>query len=166
MCTGHLIDVYILVMCRWKLGHVVVGFLRFQGCIKFLLPVLGCSIIPQLVGSYKTVFFEVRYFLTINTGVKHLPLIIWLYDIHRTFLPMKVFCLLLKYIQSNMESKSKWIDMIPFLCQSYKCSWMLFVNNIIKKSCRIERSLYKRCFIQGRMQYIYVANPVYAWENT
>ena len=76
MCTGHLIDVYILVMCRWKLGHVVVGFLRFQGCIKFLLPVLGCSIIPQLVGSYKTVFFEVRYFVTINTGVKHLPLII------------------------------------------------------------------------------------------
>ena len=70
MCTGHLSDVYILVMCRWKLGHVVVGFLRFQGCIKFLLPVLGCSIIPQLVGSYKTVFFEVRYFVTINTGVK------------------------------------------------------------------------------------------------
>ena len=85
MCTGHLIDVYILGMCRWKLGHVIVGFLRFQGCIKFLLPVLGCSIIPQLVGSYKTVFFEVRYFLTINTGVKHLPLIIWLYDIQNVF---------------------------------------------------------------------------------
>ena len=55
-----------------------------------------------------------------------------------------------------------------FYCQSNKCSWMLFVNNIIKTSHHnhIERSLYKRCFIQGRMQYMYVANPVYAWENT
>ena len=74
MCTGHLIDVCILVMCRWKLGHVMVGFLRFQGCMNFLLPILGCSIFPQLVGSYKTVFFEVWYFLTINNGVKNLPL--------------------------------------------------------------------------------------------
>ena len=159
MCTGHLIDVCILVMCRWKLVHIVVGFLTFQGCIKFLLPVLGCSIFPQLVGSYKTVFFEVWYFLTINNSVKNLPL---------TFLPRKISYLFLKYIQSNMKSKSIWIDMILFLCQSNKCSWMLFVNNIIKTSHHnhIERSLYKRCFIQGRMQYMYVANPVYAWENT
>ena len=75
--------------------------------------------------------------------------------------------LLLKYIQSNMKRKSIWIDMISFLCQSNKCSLMLFVNNIIKRSHHnhIERSLYKRCFIQGRMQYMYVANPMYAWEN-
>ena len=85
-----------------------------------------------------------------------------------TVVPRKISYLLLKYIQSNMKSKSIWIDMISFLCQSNKCSWMLFVNNIIKTSHHnhIERSLYKRCFIQGRMQYMYVANPVYAWENT
>ena len=160
MCTGHLIDVYILVMCRWKLGHVVVGFLRFQGCIKFLLPVLGCSIIPQLGGSYKTVFFEVTYFLTINTVVKLVPLII------ERFYQGKYFIYYWNIFSQIWKVKVNGLKWFHFYCQSYKCSWMLFVNNIIKTSYHIERSLYKHCFIQGRMQYMYVANPVYAWENT
>ena len=75
-----------------KIGTCNSRFLRFQGCMKFLLPVLGCSIIPQLVGSYKSVFFEVRYFLTINTSVKHLPLyLIYYWNISSQIWKVKVF---------------------------------------------------------------------------